>query len=250
MPVLNINIESAAARLTDIILGNDNDDLTETLRAIASEIGVGHIAYLCLSPDKSTDICQLVAVATYSRLWQQRYFLKKYVTHDPVISYGRKANQPFDWANMPIDDPAAKAVLVDALNHGVGRNGLSIPLPKQRGAFALVSFSSDLLKDEWEDYKTANMAKLRLLSVLIDSASRLNFKLAASPTRLSNREEQCLLWAARGKTYQEIAVIVGLAFGTVKTNLDTARHKLHCMNLTHAAAVALATGVIPAQALE
>ena len=55
---------------------------------------------------------------------------------------------------------------------------------------------------------------------------------------------------ARGKTYQEIAVIVGLAFGTVKTNLDTARHKLHCMNLTHAAAVALATGVIPAQALE
>jgi hypothetical protein len=31
---------------------------------------------------------------------------------------------------------------------------------------------------------------------------------------------------------------------------DAARHKLHCMNLTHAAAVAFATGVIPAQALK
>jgi DNA-binding CsgD family transcriptional regulator len=41
---------------------------------------------------------------------------------------------------------------------------------------------------------------------------------------------------------------LGLAFGSVKTHLDAARHKLRCMNLTHAAAVAFATGVIPAQA--
>jgi len=40
----------------------------------------------------------------------------------------------------------------------------------------------------------------------------------------------------------EIAEILGLAFGSVKTHLDAARHKLHCMNLTHAAAVAFATG--------
>jgi DNA-binding CsgD family transcriptional regulator len=41
-----------------------------------------------------------------------------------------------------------------------------------------------------------------------------------------------------------------VAFGSVKTHLDGARHKLRCMNLTQAAAVALATGVIPAQALK
>ena len=94
------------------------------------------------------------------------------------------------------------------------------------------------------------LAKLKLLSVLIDSASHINFKLPAFQVHLSNREEQCLLWAARGKTYQEIAEILGLAFGSVKTHLDAARHKLRCMNLTHAAAVAFATGVIPAQALK
>jgi DNA-binding CsgD family transcriptional regulator len=123
-------------------------------------------------------------------------------------------------------------------------------LRNRRGVFALVSFSSDLSNDEWEDYKAANLGKLKLLSVLIDSASNINFKLPAIPVHLSNREEQCLLWAAHGKTYQEIAEILGLAFGSVKTHLDAARHKLHCMNLTHAAAVAFATGVIPAQALK
>ena len=250
MPILDISIESATARLTDIILGEDAQDLAETLKAIASDIGLTHIAYLRLSPDKSPDMCLLVAVVTYSRLWQHRYFVKKYMTNDPVISYGRAADQPFDWSSVPVDDPATKAFFADALNHSVGRNGLSIPLRNRRGVFALVSFTSDLTTDEWEAYKTTNMKRLKLLSVLIDSAAQINFKLPAFPVHLSNREEQCLLWAARGKTYQEIAEILGLAFGSVKTHLDGARHKLRCVNLTHAAAVAFASGVIPAQALK
>jgi DNA-binding CsgD family transcriptional regulator len=247
---VKVNFESATARLTEAILGNEDHDLAETLRAVASDVGLSHIAYLRLSPDKSPDVCLLVAVVTYSRLWQHRYFVKKYMSTDPVIFYGREADQPFDWTNLPVDDPATKAFFTDALNHSVGRNGLSIPLRNRRGVFALVSFTSDLSTAEWEDYKSVNMRNLKLLTVLIDSASNINFKLPAFPVHLSNREEQCLLWAARGKTYQEIAEILGLAFGSVKTHLDAARHKLHCMNLTHAAAVAFATGVIPAQALK
>jgi hypothetical protein len=150
--------ESAAARLTNIILGENDQDLADTLRAIASEIGLCHIAYLRLSPDKSPDICLLVAVVTYSRLWTHRYFVKKYMTTDPVISYGRDADQPFDWANVPVNDPAARAFFDDALNHSVGRNSLSIPLRNRRGVVALVSFTSDLPKDEWEAYKSAFLA--------------------------------------------------------------------------------------------
>jgi DNA-binding CsgD family transcriptional regulator len=242
--------ESATSRLTDTIIGALEQDLAETLKAIAAEVGLSHIAYLRLSPDKSADICLLIAVVTYSRLWQHRYFVKKYMMNDPVISYARKADQPFDWSNLPVDEPGTKAFFADALNHSVGRNGLSIPLRNRRGVFAVVSFTSDLPRDEWEVYKASNLRGLQLLSVLVDSAANINFKLPSVPVQLSIREEQCLLWAARGKTYQEIAEILGLAFGSVKTHLDGARHKLRCVNLTHAAAVAFATGVIPAQALK
>ena len=244
------SFESATSRLTEVILGTVEQNLAETLRDIAAEIGLCHIAYLRLPPDKSADISLLVAVVTYSRLWQHRYFVKKYMVNDPVIQYGRQAAQPFDWENLPTDDPATKAFFADALNHSVGRNGLSIPLRNRRGVFALVSFTSDLPKVEWEAYKTGNMRGLQLLSVLVDSAANINFKLPPLPVQLSFREEQCLLWASRGKTYQEIAEMLGLAFGSVKTHLDGARHKLRCMNLTHAAAVAFATGIIPAQALK
>jgi DNA-binding CsgD family transcriptional regulator len=244
-----MSIRTATARLIDTILGNDDHDPAETLRVIASEIGVSNIVYLRVSLDGTGDASSLLSVFASSRLWQQRYHLNKYLVYDPTVSYGRKTDEPFDWAHLPTDDPATKAFLTDALNYRVGRSGVSVPLHGRRGVFSVVSFASDLSKEEWETYKAANIDSFKLLSVLIDAASHVHLKLSVPQVHLSNREEQCLLWAARGKTYQEIATIQGLAFSTVKTHLDTARHKLQCMNLTHAAAVAVATGVFPAQAL-
>jgi DNA-binding CsgD family transcriptional regulator len=231
-------IDSAAIKLTDTILGYSEQDLEETLKTIAADIGVGHIAYLRLSPDKSADASLLAAIVTYSVRWQHRYFEKQYVLIDPVMVKGSKAVLPFDWEELATDDPVVQSFLMDALNYGVGRNGISIPVRNRRGAYAVVSFSSNHSKQEWDEFKTNNMVKLQLISVLIDP-----------PVKLSKREEQCLIWAARGKTYQDISDILNISFGSVKSYLDTARHKLNCINLTHAVAVAIATGVIPQKAL-
>ena len=88
-----------------------------------------------------------------------------------------------------------------------------------------------------------------MMSVLVDMAASMNQKLEIQRTLLSQREEQCLVWAARGKTYEDISEILGISYASVKRYLDTARHKLNCINLTHAVAVAIATGVIPALAV-
>jgi DNA-binding CsgD family transcriptional regulator len=240
-------IGGSAVRLSDTILGFVEQDLSETLREIASEIGVSHIACLRFAPDKSADTSQLSGIFTYSKEWQLRYFVKQYIKIDPVITYGRSAVQPFDWQILGNGDPAVLAFFADAVAYGVGRNGLSIPVRSRRGIVSIISFSSDHPRAEWERYKNENTAKLQLLSCLIESAANVDFKLPVAPIKLSRREEQCLIWAARGKTYQEIADILELTFGSVKTHLDAARQKLHCVNLTHAVAVAIATGVIPAR---
>jgi DNA-binding CsgD family transcriptional regulator len=70
------------------------------------------------------------------------------------------------------------------------------------------------------------------------------------PTALSPRERECLLWAARGKTYTEIGDILGIKFGTVKTNLDVARYKLSCSTLAQATATAVARGIFTSADLE
>ena len=61
--------------------------------------------------------------------------------------------------------------------------------------------------------------------------------------QLSAREREILLWACRGKTYADITSIVGLSAHSVKTYLDHCRFKLNAVNITQAAAIAVATGI-------
>jgi hypothetical protein len=107
----NVTIESAAIRLTDTILGYNEQDLEETLRAIALDIGVGHIAYMRFAPDKSSDASLLTGTVTYSFQWQTRYFLKQYVLIDPVIAYGSKAVLTFDWDDLAGDESRLQRVV-------------------------------------------------------------------------------------------------------------------------------------------
>lgn len=245
-----VNIDRAATRLTDVILGHGEHDLAETLTAIASEIGIRHIAYLRFGRDRNGEASLPTAVATYSRSWQTEYFLNDYVRTDPVVAHGRKAMLPFDWDTLASDHPVVTAFFADASRHGVGRNGMSIPIRSAGGFHALVSFTSDHPKPEWALYKRKNMVSLQKLSFLIDTAVNKSPDLSLSPIRLSPKEEECLIWAAKGRTDQEIADVLNIGFSSVKLHLDVARHKLHCMNLSHAIAVAIATGVIPAAALQ
>ena len=244
-----IKISSAAFRLTDKIHGYNSAELIDILKLIASELGLLHISYVRFAPDKSLDTSVLTAVATYSKEWQFRYFLKKYLEIDPVVRNARSALLPFDWESIAREDPASLEFFADAERHNVGRNGLSIPLRSRKNSGSVVSFTSDVPKLDWELFKRNNMTILQQLAALIDSAANTNPQLPAPTVKLSPREEQCLIWAARGKTHQEVATILGLSAGSVKTHLDTARHKLHCINITHAVGVAVATGVIPATAL-
>ena len=63
---------------------------------------------------------------------------------------------------------------------------------------------------------------------------------------LTRREYEVLMWAARGRTYADIGLILNLTFGTVKTHLDTMRLKLRANNIPHAIAIAFATELITA----
>ena len=244
-----IGIGSAATKLTDKILGYNNDDVVDILKEIAAEYGICHIAYMCLAANKSTDSSLLTAIVTFPKEWQARYFLKQYIMVDPVIDRGRTAVLPFDWENLDRDNPAVAEFFKDAIRHNVGPRGLSIPVRNRKSANSVVSFIADAPRPAWETFKKQNMVRLQHLAALIDSATLANSKLPEPQVQLSRREEQCLIWAARGKTHQEIGEILGLGSTSVRSHLDTARHKLHCINLTHTVGVAVATGVIPAVAL-
>jgi len=63
-------------------------------------------------------------------------------------------------------------------------------------------------------------------------------------TSLSQRETECLRWAAWGKTSWEIARILGVAERTVNFHLQNACRKLQACNRRAAVAVALSRGLL------
>ena len=179
----SMTIDSAAIRLTDTILGQDEPDLEQALKAIASNIEVLHIAYVPLCSQKSEDANLLSAICTYPVAWQARYFKKQYARIDPVIARGSEAVLPFDWDELPKDDPAVRAFFEDAAEHDVGRNGLSIPIRNRKGVRSLVSFTSNHSKDDWARYKSRNMIKLQPMAVLIELGRRHQFQTDAGAGR-------------------------------------------------------------------
>jgi DNA-binding CsgD family transcriptional regulator len=242
-------ISPAALRLTEKILGCNSEEVVEILHEFTFELDLSHIAIVCFATNRSWDVSLLTSVSTYPKPWQSRYFLRRYGEIDPVIKWGSAAVLPFDWADLEIDEPDAQRFFADAIRHGIGRRGLSVPVRGRKATHSLVSYTGDMSQQDWVRFKSSNLQYLQQLSALIDSAANIGSKQPRSEVQLSPREEQCLVWAARGKTHQELADILGIGSGSVKSHLDSSRHKLHCINVVHAVGVAVASGVIPTVAL-
>jgi len=68
-----------------------------------------------------------------------------------------------------------------------------------------------------------------------------------NPMRLTDRELHCLALAACGYSRREIGALLHISHWTVATHWNNAREKVGGRNITHAVAVGLLTGALPAE---
>ena len=74
-----------------------------------------------------------------------------YVDVDPVVREGFRRSLPFRWSELTIQTAAEASFLADALAHGVGPHGFSIPVQTKHGHRGLFSISSSCSEQEWAD---------------------------------------------------------------------------------------------------
>lgn len=80
---------------------------------------------------------------------------------------------------------------------------------------------------------------------MLDTALRISYKkIRKQFVPLSNRELECLFWAAEGKTSTEIAIILNFSESTANFHLKSAIGKLGASNRTHAIIIACMAGLI------
>jgi DNA-binding CsgD family transcriptional regulator len=123
--------------------------------------------------------------------------------------------------------------------------GITVPVRRAAGRVGYVSWCSAKADALHERSERSFATVFALSHAFIYRAEVLAAAqdMAGAP-QLSEREIECLGWAARGKTEDEIARILFRSPATVHFHLRNAATKLDASNRTHAVAIASARGLI------
>lgn len=217
----------------------------EELQLRAHEIrdlyGVSHVVYHTFRLNG-----ELVGAFTYNLAWARRYLERDYRSVDPVVLGGARRFTPIDWKTLDWSSSQARAFLRDALEHGVGNQGWTIPIWGPQGEFALFTVNHKATDAQWAELTRRCAKDFLLVSHLFHQQAMriINNELSAPPAELSPREREALSLLSLGQSRAEVADTLHISENTLRAYIDSARHKLGAMNVTHAVALALARGVI------
>jgi len=221
---------------------NATPDMEATIIRLRDFLNVDHLVYHSSKLGASPSVDPYIRL-TYPAAWIKRYLQMGYVDLDPVLREGFLRTLPFDWSELKIQSAAEAAFLGDALAHGVGPHGLSIPLQSKQGHRALFSISFSRSKEEWTHFVKTTQP------MLIQIGNRVHLRVISEVfgedrPHLTARELECLRWIARGKDTSEIAVILSISPHTARFYLKSARYKLDAVTSAQAVSKAVKLGLL------
>ncbi|SDY39982.1 regulatory protein, luxR family [Citreimonas salinaria] len=234
-----------APRLDALIEGLESADSIERLQsasvAFRDFYGVNHVVYHWVNSAGEQYGC-----GTYDDVWVDRYLEKGYLRVDPVIQGCYQKFHPIDWKRLDWSSKAARAFLQDAIAHGVGNQGFSIPIRGPNGQYALFTVSHICSDEEWEEFTTGHRRDLILIAHCFNQVA-LQLEPGRAPDQgqpLSPREVEAMTMLAIGLSRAQAADKLSISEHTLRVYVESARFKLGALNTTHAVARALSRGLI------
>ena len=202
---------------------------------------VDHIVYHWVSSDG-----EQYGFGTYDPKWVQHYVDKDYLRVDPVVLGCFQRFHPVDWKRLDWSSKAARAFRKDAIDHGVGNQGFSVPVRGPNGQFALFTMSHTASDENWAEFTEMNQRDIILIAHFLNQkALEIEKKRAPDPVRqLSPREVDTLTFLAMGYGRGQVAEMLQISEHTLRAYIESARFKLGALNTTHAVARAISEGLI------
>lgn len=234
-------------RFVEAVQGLDDvSSFEHTIGSYLRGLGFDRFAYLALRIPENPKAP--FVVTTYPDEWAQHYGENDYVNSDPVLERAARTLRAFDWptlSRMSHVTTRQKQVLTEARDFGVGR-GATVPIHSPGGGFATLSIASSESDREFQNIWRAHWPTLHLLALYTHSALETNLLSPEPlpPVYLTDRERECLLWTARGKTAGDISGILSISQETVVFHLKNAMQKVGVYSKHHAVVKAIMMGLI------
>lgn len=219
---------------------HDERMIKSALKTFAHACGFERFAYL------QTEGAEIRTFNSYPEVWQDVYLISQYSQIDPVVWEAKTRMQMFSWTadDWPSRGSSKLRRFRDqAIEHGI-RSGVTIPVEGSFGSTMMLTFASSA--------QTADVSKLQGAQQAIRAVLAIHYRLKIiaattiiAPKRLlSPREAMCLMWAAKGKSAPETAVLTGINPRTVQHYLDKAREKLEAATVPQLVAIAKDRGLV------
>lgn len=214
-------IDAAHAFALDVSLVKDKAGLADLLQEACTRMGCSwfalshHIDFLA-APDRG------VRVHNYPEEWATWFDEQRLGLTDPVHRESQRSMAGFLWHNMKAERPEDEMILAEAQRHGIG-DGLTVPAHLPGHAHGSVSFA-------WKPGVVASADALQFARMIggpaFDAARLITYPdLAHVGPRLTRRQREVLIWAAKGETIRRIGLRLGLSPDTVREHLRNARQR-------------------------
>ncbi len=217
------------------------EDLQVWIHELRDVLGVAHVIYHTV-----TIKGEQVGAFTYDIAWVRRYVENDYKAIDPVVLGALRRFHPMDWKSLDWSSAAARQMLREALAAGLGNQGWSVPIWGPSGEFAMFSVNHLADDADWAVFIRDNAKDILLISHLVHQQAKriLSSEVEAPTADLSPREREVLARLGLGESRARVADALHISENTLRAYVDSARHKLGAMNVTHAVALATARGLI------
>lgn len=240
-----LNINEFYVSLEKFSTAQSIEDITELCRLHGQQLGFDAFVYALRIPTHFSN-SRLVLLKGYPEPWLEYYFNRAYYEIDPTIAYCAKHVTPVQWQYLPKALSGRSIQMMHEAGEFGLKAGISMPMHSPHGEMGILSFALDGPATRSCEITQHAMPYIQILAGHIHEAVRrvLNLDDFNGETSLSLREQECMKWAADGKTSWEIARLLNLSERTVNFHLSNVTRKLNASNRQHALIKATLLGLI------
>lgn len=224
------------------------DELSEVLQSSLNDLGFPVWAYATYE-DNVMDNDTPIFIHNYPDKWVDYYTGNNCIEIDPVVAVSKNSVEAFKWshANLITNQTNKVKDYNSVASEFEMFDGVCIPIIGGNGRSSLLSISSSNNDKDFSKIIDEFGSIILSLSFAFHSIAKdlmKDQKLVIDRPELTEREKECLLWTAKGKSVWDISVILNISERTVLFHLSNAKKKFNVSSKYHLMAIAIAEGYI------
>lgn len=203
--------------IDELLRASTIEDIHATCSKLCNRFGFNNFLYGVRTPT-TFNKPDFIYITSYPSEWRNRYEAEHYMSVDPTVAHCATNSTPIHWVEMK-----RRAKEVGYIRQFIGEasefgltNGVSLPLHTAQGEFAMFNLATSDNNANGRVIQVTSHAQL--FTAYLHEAVRRIFEremLPLAKVKLSEREKECLLWTADGKTAWETLQILGVMERTI-----------------------------------